>query len=176
MCVVFKTLRAKNHPGRSFCAPPPRDPTYPSLHRQHKPDIDHLSTGRHPPPSPHTLLTPPSTETPSTTQDQASVREGLAIDTKCGTKCRNGAPQTHKESSTQASQPSSQAYSVVNFWHAMQDQRQLFLRETLWLDGKNLPGVKATKRTIPLASKMFKIAQYVPTIIPFVYVNTVYIV
>ena len=116
---------------------PPHDPAYPSLHRQRKPDIDHLSTGCRPPP--HTLLTPPSTQTPSTTRDQASVREGrLAIDMKCGTKCRNGAPQTHIESSAQTSQPSSQAFSVVNFWHAMQDQRQLFLRETpFWMEKKS---------------------------------------
>lgn len=85
-------------------------------------------------PSPSSLHPPP--QSPSTTQDQASVREGLATDTKCGTKWRNGDPQTHIDSSTHTSQPSSKAYSVVNFWHVVQDQRQLFLRETLWLDGK----------------------------------------
>lgn len=129
VCVCVQNIACQESPRERFFVGPPRDPAYPSLHRQRKPDIDHLSTGRHPPP-PRALLTPPSTQTPSTTRDQASVREGLAIDTKCGTKCRSGAPQTHIESSAQTSQPSSQAYSVVNFWHAMQDQRQLFLRET----------------------------------------------
>lgn len=37
---------------------PARDPAYPSLHQQRKPDIDHLSTGRHPPPPPRSTLHP----------------------------------------------------------------------------------------------------------------------
>lgn len=86
--VFMQTSRAKNHPDISFCMPtmwPTLPPPTLAMYARH-----HLSTG-HPPP--YTLLH--STQTPSTTRDQASVRDGLAIDTKCGTKCRKGAPQTH---------------------------------------------------------------------------------
>lgn len=86
--VFMQTSRAKNHPDISFCMPtmwPTLPPPTSAMYARH-----HLSTG-HPPP--YTLLH--STQTPSTTRDQASVRDGLAIDTKCGTKCRKGAPQTH---------------------------------------------------------------------------------
>lgn len=88
--VFMQTSRAKNHPDISFCMPtmwPTLPPPTSAMYARH-----HLSTG-HPPP--YTLLH--STQTPSTTRDQASVRDGLAIDTKCGTKCRKGAPQTHTQ-------------------------------------------------------------------------------
>lgn len=149
----MQTSRAKNHPDISFCMPtmwPTLPPPTSAMYARH-----HLSTG-HPPP--YTLLR--STQTPSTTRDQASVRDGLAIDTKCGTKCRNGAPQTHIVSSTQTPQTSSQAQAVVNSWHATQKQRQLFSRGK-W-EKKKLPSVKTAKKNT--CSHLFELVQYVTTI------------
>lgn len=56
-----QNIACQESPRESFFVGPPRDPAYTSLHRQRKPDIDHLSTSHHPPPL---LLTPPSNHAP----------------------------------------------------------------------------------------------------------------
>lgn len=135
LLAVFKTLRAKNLPGRSFlwvhhvtrCAPAFTERISQTSTIYLQLDISCLLLRLLLLSTPCTLHFPPNPE--SMTLNQASVREGLVIDTKCGTNCSDGDPQTHMESSTQTSQPPGRACSVVNSWHAVQHQRQLFISD-----------------------------------------------
>lgn len=102
-------------------------------------DISSLSqTSSTYPPARHPHLTQPH----QTTQDQTSVREWPAIDMKCVTKCRNGAPQTQIHTHIASGTQTSQAEAAVNSWHANQDQNrgQLFSKGTS-PDRKTSPGV-----------------------------------